>query len=70
MHLILLGILLLLLALIVYSLLTGDKRRSRSNGKAAFEPMVRCDKCGVHLPARRALGDARSGYRCPDHEHD
>ena len=41
-----------------------DKRTRRS--PAHYQEMVRCTRCGQHIPKVNAIGDARSGYFCGD----
>ena len=60
----------LLLALLIWLVLGGLRRRSQPPGADRPPPaeMVRCAHCGLHLPGSEVLTDAQGQpYCCPEH---
>jgi len=71
MRLILLVILVVLAGLVVWSLLKPPSPPApRNGGKGDYEPMVRCQRCGVNLPQSQASRDTDGHWRCPAHRHE
>ena len=44
----------------------ADNTRSRGD----YQPMVACQRCGVHVPADQALNRGDASYCCRDHLPD
>lgn len=45
-------------------------RPSDRRGRGQALPMVRCDRCGVHLPGADAVHGHRGSYCCVAHRRD
>lgn len=65
-------VLLLALALVAWACWRAVARRAaaaprRPAPPAVPQPMVRCDRCGLHLPQADAVVRADGSHRCADH---
>lgn len=71
MHLILVAILIVLAVLVAWGLFKPPSPPTpRSGGKGDYQPMVRCQHCGVNLPQSQATRDTDGNWRCPAHRHE
>ncbi len=44
------------------------EKRSGTDKKVESRKTLRCDHCGVYIPANEALWDAEKVYCCPEHK--
>ncbi len=63
---------LLAVVAVVYALWRGQRQEPRKPaacpGPRLPEPMVRCERCGVHLPRSQAVLDGLHSYCCTAHQ--
>ena len=46
----------------------SSEKQSRTDKKIESRKTLRCDHCGVYIPANEALRDGEKIYCCPEHK--
>ncbi len=44
------------------------KKQSKTEKNIESKKTLRCDHCGVYIPANEALRDGEKNYCCPEHQ--
>jgi uncharacterized protein len=61
-----------LILVILWFFRRSENRRSRTKGTPAArrpERMVKCARCGIHLPESESIQDGASHYCCAEHRN-
>ncbi|MBI4985396.1 MAG: hypothetical protein HZC24_08660 [Rhodocyclales bacterium] len=60
-------VLLFLFGLLIYLVLTRNRRKRNAAAAPTAEAMIQCDYCRVHLPLSESLPAGEKRYCCEEH---